>query len=310
MEVMQTLLPLASPVALTEEQRALLPSDEDVAHYREHGYYISPVIFSEQEIDAALAGSERYYALDLDLPAPEVLAKFQKTDDANPWFIPKNPPGEGLRKNDYASFLNRDLGHLARHPMLGAIAARLVGTSEIRLWHDQLLYKPVDNPDKKANVGWHTDRGYWKTCTSQNMLTAWIPFHDCDEAQGTITMIDRSLHWPDNTVKLDFFSNDLDGLEKQFDSGGNEVIKVPMNLKKGQVSFHHSLVIHGSGPNKGQTPRRSIAVHLQDEANRWQEFRMKQGRLATHANDSLVRQIDGHPDYRDPDICPVLFRED
>lgn len=309
MEAMQTLSSLASPVALTEEQRALLPSDEDVAHYREHGWYISQKIFSDEEIDAALRGSERFYALDLDQPSPEVLAKFEKASESQPWFLPKSLPGEGLRKNDYASFWNRDLGHLARHPMLGAIAARLAGTPEIRLWHDQLLYKPVDNPDKKANVGWHTDRGYWKTCLSQKMLTAWIPFHDCDDIQGTITMIDKSLHWPDNTVKLDFFSNDLDGLEKQFDSGGNEVVKVPMNLQKGQVSFHHSLVIHGSGPNKGNNPRRSIAVHLQNKENAWQEFRMKQGRLATHANDFLARQIDGRPDYSDPDICPVLYRE-
>jgi hypothetical protein len=309
MKVMQTILD-ASLVALTLQQRALLPTDQEVARYREHGYYASPVIFSEAEIDAALAGSERFYALDLDEPSPKVMAKFRKAEESNPWFIPKNLPGEGLRKNDYASFWNRDLGHLARHPMLGAIAARLAGTPEIRLWHDQLLYKPVDNPEKKANVGWHTDRGYWKTCVSQSMLTAWIPFHDCDEEQGTITMIDRSLHWPDNTVKLDFFSDDLDGLEREFDSGGQPVVKVPMNLKKGQVSFHHSLVIHGSGPNRGASPRRSIAVHLQNKDNAWQELRMKQGRLATHANDALVRQVDGHPDYSDPDICPVLWRED
>jgi ectoine hydroxylase-related dioxygenase (phytanoyl-CoA dioxygenase family) len=83
-----------------------------------------------------------------------------------------------------------------------------------------------------------------------------------------------------------------------------------VNLEKGQVSFHHCLTIHGSGPNRGTAPRRSIAVHLQDEANRWQEFRFKQGRLATHANDQLVRQINGAPDYTDPDFCPVLYRDE
>ena len=58
-----------------------------------------------------------------------------------------------------------------------------------------LLYKPVEPPNgKPANVGWHTDRGYWKTCTSANMLTAWIPFHDCDERMGTITMIEGELN--------------------------------------------------------------------------------------------------------------------
>jgi ectoine hydroxylase-related dioxygenase (phytanoyl-CoA dioxygenase family) len=103
------------------------------------------------------------------------------------------------------------------------------------------------------------------------MVTAWIPFHDCTAEMGTITMIDGSLHWPDNTEKLNFFSSDLEGLEREFDSGGRSVVKVPVDLEKGQVSFHHCLTIHGSGPNRGTAPRRSIAVHLQDEANRWQE---------------------------------------
>ena len=139
------------------------------------------------------------------------------------------------------------------------------------------------------------------------MLTAWIPFHDCSDEMGTITMIDGSQHWPDNTQTLDFFSSDLEGLEKKFVTGGQEVVQVPMNLKKGQVSFHHCLVIHGSGPNRSPNPRRSIAVHLQDEANRWQEYHFPDGRLADHDNDRLVRQVDGHPDYTDPQICPILY---
>jgi hypothetical protein len=285
---------------LTPEQMALLPSEEEVAFYREHGFYLSKKLFSDEEIDAALRGSERYYAGDIDEPDASL------PDD----FKPK-ASYDGLRKSDYASFFNRDLGHLARSPLVGAVAARLSGSPSIRLWHDQLLYKPTDHPDKKANVGWHTDRGYWKTCSSANMLTAWIPFHDCDEEMGSITMIDGSNHWPDNTEKLNFFSNDLEGLEREFNSGGQQVIKVPMNMKKGQVSFHHCLTIHGSGPNRSANPRRSIAVHLQDSTNRWQEFRFKQGRLAQHANDGLVRRdAQDRPDYTDPQICPVLFGQD
>lgn len=283
--------------ALTDEQRALLPSEADVAFYREHGYYVSGKLFTDAQIDAAVAGSDRFYAGSTDdlgvvLPEP---------------FRPKGSYGDTLRKHDYASLQNRELTGLVRHPLLGAIAARLAETPSIRLWHDQLLWKPPSDPAQPVNVGWHTDRGYWKTCTSANMLTAWIPFHDCDEAMGTITMIDGSLHWPDNTQGLDFFSNDLDGLEKRFDTGGRPVVKTPMNLRKGQVSFHHCLTIHGSGPNRTSRPRRAIAVHLQDETNRWQEYHFPDGRLARHANDDLCRKVNGVPDYTDPMICPQLF---
>ena len=139
---------------------ALLPTDDEVRDYQKRGWYLSQKIFTDEEIDAAKRGSERFYALDLDDPNMSALEGVR----------PKSLPGEGLRKNDYASFFNRDLGALVHHPLLAAVAARLAGTPQIRLWHDQLLYKPTENPDKKANVGWHTDRGYWKTCASQRPL--------------------------------------------------------------------------------------------------------------------------------------------
>jgi hypothetical protein len=286
-------------MTLTPEQLALLPSDEDVRFYQEHGYYHSKTLFSSEEIDAVLAASERFYAGEVD--EPPVQAPYLDR------FRPKTPYGAGLRKSDQSSMFSHGLRRLVTHPLLGAVAARLSGSPRIRLWHDQLLYKPPQDPLKPTNVGWHTDRGYWKTCTSPDMLTAWIPFHDCDAQMGTITMIDGSQRWPDNTNNLDFFSSDLDGLERKFSTGGQPILKVPMNLLKGQVSFHNCLTIHGSGPNYSAQPRRSIAVHLQDESNRYQSYHYPDGRPARHDLDELCRKVDGVPDYTDPDFCPVLY---
>jgi hypothetical protein len=285
---------LMMPNMLTTEELALLPTDEEVQFYQTHGYYQSKKIFTDAQIDTAIAGSERYY--------------HGERYHSLPAFVPGWQPehGNGLRKNDYASLQNRELAALVRKPLLGAIAARLCGAS-VRLWHDQLLYKPPSDRSLPANVGWHTDRGYWKTCTSERMLTAWIPFHDCDEHMGTITMIDQSHQWPDTTDTLDFFNHNLAALEKQFHTDGRPVFKVPMALGKGEVSFHHCLTIHGSGPNLTNQPRRSLAVHMQDESNRYRAFRSPDGRLSRHGNDRLVRQANGSPDYTDPDICPCLW---
>lgn len=282
---------------LSSNQLALLPTDEDVAHFRETGYYVSKTLFTEDEIDGFLAASERFYRVDLDEPAVPVPVRFRPTGSY----------GAGLRKHDQSSMFSRGLRTLVTNPILGAIAAQLVGTPSIRLWHDQLLYKPMDLPDKKSNVGWHTDRGYWKTCTSSSMVTAWVPFHECTEENGTITMVEGSHLWPDNTDGLNFFSNDLEGLEKNFKTGGAPIIKSPVHLLKGQVSFHHCLTIHGSGPNRTPNPRRSIAVHLQDESNRYQEYYYPDGRLARHDLDSLCRLVNSLPDYTDPDFCPIVW---
>lgn len=282
-------------IRFTPAELELLPTDTDIAFYQEHGYYHSKKIFTDAEIDAAIAGSERYYRGERDAKIPSDI----------PGWRPEH--GNVLRKNDYASLRNRELTALIRKPLLGAVAARLAG-SGIRLWHDQLLYKPPqDDPHKPGNVGWHTDKEYWKTASSRKMLTAWIPFHDCDEEMGTIMMIDQSWSWPDNTEGLDFFSNDLAGLEKKFQTGGRPVVKVPINLRKGEVSFHSCLTIHGSGPNRSTQPRRSIAVHMQDEKNHYQEAFYNDGVRVPDSLDNLCRLIDDLPDYSDPRICPPLW---
>jgi hypothetical protein len=285
------------PVVIPAEWQGKLPTDDDIRFFREHGWWISPEIFTHDEIDAAVEAADRFYRGEFDHPAPEGKA----------WHGWTEADGDRLRKNDHASLRMDGLRALSHSALLGAVAARLAGVPAIRLWHDQLLWKPVEKPGQPSNVGWHTDYGYWKTCSSPKMLTAWAPFHDCGDEEGTITMIDGSHLWPDNTQALDFFSNDLEGLEAKFDTGGAEVVKIPCQLKKGQVSFHHCLTIHGSGPNHSQRPRRSLAIHLQDDANEWKEHRWADGALAGHDNDHMVRKIDGHPDYRDPRICPQLW---
>jgi ectoine hydroxylase-related dioxygenase (phytanoyl-CoA dioxygenase family) len=294
--------PAIPPTPLTEREKALLPSDADVAFYREHGYYVSQPIFSDAELDAAIEAQERFYAGGYPMPMHPALL---------PRLLTARPteftPG-AIRKFDYRSYFVPELAVIARKPLLGAIAARLAGTPAVRLWHDQLLYKPPQDPAVGSNVGWHTDRGYWQVATSDNLITAWVPFHACDETIGTITMIDGSHRWPDNTSQLDFFSNDLEGLERRFNTGGDAIRKTPMLLARGQVSFHHCRTIHGSGPNHTQGPRRSIAVHLQDDANRHREFTLANGQPAWHFNNIFARQVDGHPDFTDPTAFPTIFQ--
>jgi hypothetical protein len=283
---------------LTPTQQTLLPSNEDVAFYRDHGFFISPVILPDEILDEALRGMERFYSGDRDGPFPGPPG----VDE--PGWMPEH--GNVLRKNDYASLQVRELRTLVTYPIIGAVAARLSGTSLIRLWHDQLLYKPIESPKYQANVGWHTDRQYWTTCTSDEMITAWVPFHDVDELCGCLTFVDASHRWP-ATTGLDFFNQDLNELERRM-SNGAPVAKVSAVLKRGQVSFHHCRTIHGSGPNRGFVPRRSLAIHMQTADNRYQFAQGPNGETAEHFSDRLCRRIDGIPDYTDPQLFPVLWR--
>ena len=107
-----------------------------------------------------------------------------------------------------------------------------------------------------------------------------------------------------------FTETDMEQLEKKIKSGSTPMEKIPMLLKRGQVSFHHAKTIHGSLTNNSDNLRIALAVHLQPGHNRHKPTTDAKGKPVLHINDVLCRRDDGgDPDYSDPDICPLLWSE-
>ncbi len=299
---------LSTEFSLTADEEALLPSDDDVRFYAEHGWYLSGKLFSDDEVDALVAASDDYYdgARDRRLPSrPAKLAYWQ----------PEH--GQVQRHNDYVHYESDAIARILRKPLLGAVAARLAQAEEIRIFQSTMIYKPPIAGEPTNVVPWHFDKHYWSCCTSNRMLTAFIPFHDCDVEMGTITMVDGSHRWretgTDDSAVRHFAERDKAQLDVMLAENaafnGAEVVKVPIVIPKGHMSFHHCRTYHGSGPNLSGRPRRAISLHLQDGANAFQEFPLSDGTLAGYNHDSLVRRTAaGHPDYSDPAYCPTLWR--
>jgi hypothetical protein len=293
---------------LTEAERALLPSEEDVQAYERRGWNLSPRLFTDDEIDLLVEASERFYAGGRDRALPLRPQRLAYWEPAH---------GGVQRHNDYIHYESDEIGRILRKPLLGAYAARLARTDEVRVFQSTLIYKPP-RPEEPTNiVPWHFDRHYWQSCTSDRMLTAFIPMHLCDEEMGTITMVDGSHRWrevgADDTTTKHFAERDPGDLERLLADNaaynGEDVRKIPMIIPKGHVSFHHCRTYHGSGPNRSDRPRRAISFHLQDGANEYRRFPLAEGGFVEYNHDALVRRTaDGHPDYADPAYCPVLWR--
>ncbi len=283
-----------------------LPSPADVEFYDEHGWWISPKVFSGEQIDEALEAARRYHRgeRDSELAAPIKRYLNWTRDQAD----------HRLAKDDYVVLQSRVLSQIGLAACIGETAARLARTDEIRHFGSSLICKPPQVRTDAARVGWHVDRAYWQTCSSEKMLTAWIPLHDCDAEMGTITMIDRSHRWPsDPTVDAlragtTFISDDIVALERRLSTMGLAVEKVPMSLEKGQVSYHSCLTFHGSDINRSRAPRLCLTIHLQDEHNCYREAQKPNGEPVVHNTDLLVRRLgNGRPDYRDPLVCSVIW---
>jgi Phytanoyl-CoA dioxygenase (PhyH) len=283
---------------LTDAEQTLLPNAEDCAFFHEHGYWISPPIYSEREIEDARYGVERFYSGDCDFPLTGHVRQMTGWKAGDP---------DAQRTNDYVSLLIREVMDFVAKPVLGAMAARLAGTNSIRLWHDQLIVKNPGGDPSRSGVGWHIDKAYWQTCSSDAMLTAWIPLHDTDSEIGPLLVIDGSHRWPDTGSLRGFHITDLSQSANALAERIVGVAPIPIVVKAGQVSFHHCQTVHGSGANRSGRPRMSFSLHLQDAANQYREVRDASGEIVWHRNDILCRKKDGRPDYTDPDICPVLW---
>ena len=288
---------------LTSAELDLLPNDADVAFYEENGYYISKEgVLSDALIDAAHEGSHRFYQGERDAVLPF------DTGFSN-W---KAGDGDGQRNNEFVSLQKKELNALAVHPLLGAIAAKLTHSATIRVLDDQLIYKPSKTGDTSGTVtGWHADRAYWATCSSDKLTTAWIPLHSVEVTRSPLVVMAGSHRWQ-GLQDVRFFNNqNLTELQDKFREQGREVRIVPMTLKKGQVSFHHGWTVHGSYANTSGQPRLSYAVHLQDGDNHYRSHTNAQGREIHIFDEKLCRKLpNGDPDFSDPSVFPTVWSEE
>jgi hypothetical protein len=281
-----------------EQASGYLPSIADVEFYREHGWFVTPAILPDSLIDQALAGLHQHWSGHRDslLPLRQGYADWMPGD------------GDGTRNNEYISLQNHAVQKLAWHRTIGLIAAHLAGADTIRLFDDQIVCKPACKA--ASSVGWHVDGDYWGTCSSSNLLTAWIPFHDCPVELGPLAVVDGSHKWSHeiDRTRLSFHSQDMESLAQLAKNCGHEFVCRALGMKKGQVSFHHARTIHGSFPNVGSRPRIALALHMQPGSNRYQPCLRPDGKPVQLFNDLICRKnVDGLPDYTDDLVFPVLW---
>ena len=273
-----------------------LPSADEVAAYRERGWHVTGEIVPHALLDRmrALVEEHQHRAPDRRLPSEIGHADWSPSD------------GGGVRNSEFLSLQEPRARELSLMPLIGAIAAQLAGSTTIRLFDDQAVYKPPD--DGTSVVGWHTDHSYWSTCTSTSMLTAWIPFEDSSIENGTIMVVDGSHLWQESEHIRLFNEPDLTRLTEHMGRPVPESAIIPLELRKGQVSFHHMRSVHASAANRTSAPRLADAVHLQDGANAYRPAFDTAANPIVLPHDRLCRRTpDGRPDYADPDVFPVLW---
>ena len=151
---------------------------------------------------------------------------------------------------------------LVHNPVIAGEIAQLLRAKEVRLWHDQIQYKPAG----KGGVNfWHQDSLYWPLVTPKNtQVTAWIALDDVDEENGCMWMVSNSHAWGDHIEYL--HSLKPAGFRSMPETYRSRASKMkPCPVPRGTVHYHHALTWHGSDENLSDRPRRAIALHFMDE---------------------------------------------
>lgn len=139
---------------------------------------------------------------------------------------------------------------------LAGMATELLGSSGVRLWHDQALYKEPSG----GFTPWHADQQYWPMNSSLS-VTAWIPLHAVPLEQGPLCFgrgshrkrIGRDLPISDSSEAL---------IQKEIQDQG--VVEVIEPYELGDVSFHLGWTLHRAGPNTTVLPRKVHTVIYMD----------------------------------------------
>ena len=121
-----------------------------------------------------------------------------------------------------------------------------------------VFYKP---PHDSSYVSWHQDSVYsgWNLTPS---TSAWIALTPSHAANGCMRVIPGS-----HKQGLLGHANVPDGPNllrrgEQVAEGVDESVAVDVVLRPGEMSFHHSTIIHGSNPNTSAEPRVGFIVRF------------------------------------------------
>ncbi len=116
----------------------------------------------------------------------------------------------------------------------------------------------IKDPDKKGFVSWHQDAKYIGF-EPYNWVTAWLAITNANEENGCMRMWTGSHKEKIKNHKDTYDKNNL--LTR-----GQTVQNVPIEkttpniLNAGQLSLHHPMIVHGSGPNKSNERRIGFVI--------------------------------------------------
>ena len=170
---------------------------------------------------------------------------------------------------------NEDVKKFVLAKRFGKIAANLLGVKNVRIYHDQALFKEAGG----GPTPWHQDQYYWPLDT-YNTITMWMPLVDIDVEMGMLTFASGS-----HSLGYALGKEISDESEQEFNNLV-EKNKYPISraeiMNAGDATWHYGYTLHKAPGNHSNQLREVMTIiYLADGAkitqpkNQWQENDLK-----------------------------------
>src|SRR5260221_2400920 len=151
-------------------------TDAQIQQFKNNGYLNGGMVLDDETVEVLRSEVMRVIGDrdKEDFRQPILLRNLSGNDNAPVWQIVNIwQASEPFRK-------------LIFHPKIVMGISQLTGASELRMWHDQIQYKPAQTGG--VNM-WHQDAPYWPILAPMTEGTAWVALDDVDESNGCMSMV-------------------------------------------------------------------------------------------------------------------------
>lgn len=222
-------------------------SEEQVAFFEENGYLTGVRILDEAQVTRLKKELAAFFSEDHQ--GRELWYEYHTNESADPNQVLFHALG--------AWRISPGFHDVLWHPAFNVPASQLLGGA-VRFWHDQLFCKPAHHG---GVVAWHQDYSYWTRTEPIAHLTCWIGLDDSTKDNGCVHYIPGSHRW--NLLPITGLAGDMQAIRNVLTDDQWERFQNPVaaELKAGEASFHHPLMIHGSFENSSDKPRRATVIN-------------------------------------------------